>query len=217
MPIADLPADGTAAGIRVLVADDDKGARTLFATLLRAAAGVTSVIEAKDGAEAVELGSEQRLDVAVLDFKHASPRRCRGCDHAARAAAVVADRATQLRPGAASLARRGPRPAVVRQGRSRPAGRMGRAAGEQRAGNRPRARRSHAAKGRPLLLWVRLRHRQSHAADALSHVWRRCRLDRATRLELAAGRASGAARRLNAGQTSDLTSQQRQESLASGR
>jgi CheY-like chemotaxis protein len=69
MPIADLSADATAAGIRVLVADDDKGARTLLATLLRAAAGVTSVIEAKDGVEAVELGSEQRLDVAVLHFK----------------------------------------------------------------------------------------------------------------------------------------------------
>ena len=69
MPIADLSADATAAGIRVLVADDDKDARTLFATLLRAAAGVTSVIEAKDGVEAVELGSAQRLDVAVLHFK----------------------------------------------------------------------------------------------------------------------------------------------------
>jgi CheY-like chemotaxis protein len=68
MPIADLPADGTAAGIRVLVADDDKGVRTLFATLLRATAGVTSVIEAKDGAEAVEFGSQQRIDVAVLDL-----------------------------------------------------------------------------------------------------------------------------------------------------
>jgi CheY-like chemotaxis protein len=68
MPTADLLADATAAGIRVLVADDDKGVRTLFAALLRATAGVTSVIEAKDGAEAVELGSEQRINVAVLDL-----------------------------------------------------------------------------------------------------------------------------------------------------
>jgi CheY-like chemotaxis protein len=68
MPISDLPADATAAGIRVLFADDDKGVRTLFATLLRATAGVGSVIEAKDGAEAVELASEQRLDVALLDL-----------------------------------------------------------------------------------------------------------------------------------------------------
>jgi CheY-like chemotaxis protein len=68
MPISDLPADATAAGIRVLLADDHKGVRTLLATLLRATAGVGSVIEANNGAEAVELGCEQRLDVAVLDL-----------------------------------------------------------------------------------------------------------------------------------------------------
>jgi len=68
MPISDLPAVTTAAGIRVLFADDDKGVRTLFVALLRAAPGVASVIEAKDGAEAVEFGCDQRLDVAVLDL-----------------------------------------------------------------------------------------------------------------------------------------------------
>jgi CheY-like chemotaxis protein len=68
MPISDLPGNATTAGIRILFADDDKAVRTLFATLLRARAGVASVMEAKDGAEAVEFGREQRLDVAVLDL-----------------------------------------------------------------------------------------------------------------------------------------------------
>ena len=68
MPVSDLPADATAPRIRVLVADDDGGVRTLFATLLRETAGVASVIEAKDGAEAVKVGREQRLDVALLDL-----------------------------------------------------------------------------------------------------------------------------------------------------
>jgi CheY-like chemotaxis protein len=68
MQIPDAPADAPAAGARVLVADDDPGVRTMFATLLRAAAGVASVIEAEDGAEAVELVREQRPDIAVLDM-----------------------------------------------------------------------------------------------------------------------------------------------------
>jgi two-component system NarL family response regulator len=55
-------------GIRVLVVDDDDAVRSLFATLLREAAGVSSVLEAKDGAEAVELGRENQLQVAVLDL-----------------------------------------------------------------------------------------------------------------------------------------------------
>jgi CheY-like chemotaxis protein len=68
MPTSDLPGNATAAGTRILFADDDKAVRTLFVTLLRARAEVASVIEAKDGAEAVELGREQRLDVAVIDL-----------------------------------------------------------------------------------------------------------------------------------------------------
>jgi CheY-like chemotaxis protein len=56
------------AGIRVLVADDDAQVRSLFATLLRAANGVASVIEAEDGAEAVELCRKEHVDVAVLDL-----------------------------------------------------------------------------------------------------------------------------------------------------
>ena len=62
----DAPAD--AAGIRVLVADDDARVRSLLATLLQGTAGVASVIEAEDGAEAVRLGRDERVDVAVLDL-----------------------------------------------------------------------------------------------------------------------------------------------------
>jgi CheY-like chemotaxis protein len=52
----------------LLVADDDDGIRALLANLLRQVAGVASVIEAKDGAEAVELASGCRVDCAVLDL-----------------------------------------------------------------------------------------------------------------------------------------------------
>ena len=68
MPIPDAPTDGPATGARVLVADDDERVRAMFATLLRATAGVVSVIEAQDGAEAVEVARERRLDIAVLDL-----------------------------------------------------------------------------------------------------------------------------------------------------
>ena len=68
MRTSDAPTDAVASGARVLMADDDPGVRTMFATLFRATAGVTSVIEAADGAEAVDLAREQRFDVAVLDL-----------------------------------------------------------------------------------------------------------------------------------------------------
>jgi CheY-like chemotaxis protein len=67
MRTSDAPTDGTASGARVLVADDDPSVRTMFATLLRTSA-VTSVIEAADGVEAVDIAREYRLDVAVLDL-----------------------------------------------------------------------------------------------------------------------------------------------------
>jgi CheY-like chemotaxis protein len=58
----------TAAGITVLIAEDDARVRALCAGLLRVTAGVASVTEAEDGAEAVELARERRHDVAVLDL-----------------------------------------------------------------------------------------------------------------------------------------------------
>jgi CheY-like chemotaxis protein len=60
--------DAPASGARLLVADDDHGVRELFASLFRATAGIASVIEAEDGAEAVELARGRRFDFAVLDL-----------------------------------------------------------------------------------------------------------------------------------------------------
>ena len=64
----DAPADIPASGVRLLLADDDAGVRAFLATLLRAAAGVGSVVEAADGTEAVALARGGGLDVAVLDM-----------------------------------------------------------------------------------------------------------------------------------------------------
>ena len=64
----DARADIPASGVRLLLADDDAGVRALFATLLRAAPGVGSVVEAEDGAEALALAHGRCLDVAVLDM-----------------------------------------------------------------------------------------------------------------------------------------------------
>jgi CheY-like chemotaxis protein/rubredoxin len=64
----DAPAEAAVTGIRVLVADDDARVRSLLATLLQATAGVASVIEAEDGAEAVRLGRDEHVGVAVLDL-----------------------------------------------------------------------------------------------------------------------------------------------------
>lgn len=58
----------SSSGIQVLVVDDAASARLLFSTLLRATAGVASVLEAADGAAAVDLAREVRVDVAVLDL-----------------------------------------------------------------------------------------------------------------------------------------------------
>ena len=69
MPTRNRSAHATKTGIRLLVADDDERVRSLFAALLGEAAGVASVIQAKDGAEAVELGRMHSPEVAVLDLK----------------------------------------------------------------------------------------------------------------------------------------------------
>ena len=62
------PVDIPASGVRLLLADDDAGVRAIFATLLRAAAGVGSVVEAEDGTEALALARGGHLDIAVLDM-----------------------------------------------------------------------------------------------------------------------------------------------------
>lgn len=47
----DAPVGAPASGLHLLLAEDDAGVRALFATMLLAAAGVGSVIEAEDSVE----------------------------------------------------------------------------------------------------------------------------------------------------------------------
>lgn len=54
--------------VRVLVADDDKGVRAHFVSLLGDTNGITSTLEAEDGAEAVQVGLQLRPEIAVLDL-----------------------------------------------------------------------------------------------------------------------------------------------------
>lgn len=54
-------------GVRVLVADDDLLARSLLTSAVRDAVAEIVVLEAEDGAEAVQLGLQQRPAVALLD------------------------------------------------------------------------------------------------------------------------------------------------------
>jgi CheY-like chemotaxis protein len=55
-------------GVRVLVADDDDMMRSLYSTLLRDVAGVSSLVDASDGLEAVRIACRSRCQIAVLDF-----------------------------------------------------------------------------------------------------------------------------------------------------
>ena len=54
--------------LRVLVADDDEGVRAHFVALLAPANGITSILEAEDGAEAVRMGLRFRPEIAVFDL-----------------------------------------------------------------------------------------------------------------------------------------------------
>jgi CheY-like chemotaxis protein len=69
MPTRDLVVDAPTSGIHLLVAGDEDRVRSMFAALLCEAAGVSSVIEARDGAEAVEFAGAYSPEVAVLDLK----------------------------------------------------------------------------------------------------------------------------------------------------
>jgi two-component system LytT family response regulator len=55
--------------LRVVIADDERPARSLLLAMLRNYADVEVVGEAKDGAEAVELIEAKRPDLAILDFQ----------------------------------------------------------------------------------------------------------------------------------------------------
>jgi CheY-like chemotaxis protein len=54
--------------VRVLVADDDKGVRAHFISLLGDVNGIAATLEAADGAEAVQVGLQLRPEIAVLDL-----------------------------------------------------------------------------------------------------------------------------------------------------
>ena len=53
--------------VRLLLADDDAGRRSLLSALARQRLGALEVLEAADGAEAVQLGLQQRPQIALLD------------------------------------------------------------------------------------------------------------------------------------------------------
>jgi CheY-like chemotaxis protein len=53
--------------LRLLVADDDPLARSLLASCAREWVGEIAVLEAEDGAEAVQLGLQKRPEIALLD------------------------------------------------------------------------------------------------------------------------------------------------------
>jgi CheY-like chemotaxis protein len=55
-------------GLRVLVADDDATVRSLYMNLLGDVTGVSSVVDASDGYEAVLIARRLHCDIAVLDF-----------------------------------------------------------------------------------------------------------------------------------------------------
>jgi DNA-binding NarL/FixJ family response regulator len=55
--------------MRVVIADDERPARSLLASMLRSFDDVAVVGEAKDGSEAVELIERLRPDLALLDSR----------------------------------------------------------------------------------------------------------------------------------------------------
>jgi CheY-like chemotaxis protein len=55
-------------GLRVLVADDDATVRRLYMNLLGDVPGISSVVDAADGHEAVLIARRLHCDIAVLDF-----------------------------------------------------------------------------------------------------------------------------------------------------
>jgi DNA-binding NarL/FixJ family response regulator/two-component sensor histidine kinase len=62
-------AGGEAAGMRVLIADDQRVVRKGLATILSTLAGIEVVATAADGAEAVGLAVEHRPDVVLMDLR----------------------------------------------------------------------------------------------------------------------------------------------------
>jgi DNA-binding NarL/FixJ family response regulator len=55
-------------GLRLLVADDDKTVLSLYVNLLGDVPGISSVVDASDGYDAVLIAHRLHCDIAVLDF-----------------------------------------------------------------------------------------------------------------------------------------------------
>jgi DNA-binding NarL/FixJ family response regulator len=66
---SDAPAADAAAGIRVLVADDQELVRAGFCVILGAAEGIEVIGEAADGEQAVALAADLAPDVVLMDIR----------------------------------------------------------------------------------------------------------------------------------------------------
>ena len=115
--------------MRVLVADDDDTVRSLYMNLLVDVPGISSLVDASDGHDAVRIARRLRCDIAVLDF---NMPRVDGVDAAlllrrdcpsTRVAVHSADPRGLEERAAGTWA------GAVRQAGSRPFGCLGRAAG----------------------------------------------------------------------------------------
>lgn len=60
--------DGRRREVRLLVADDDRLERALLASCARETLGEIVVLEAADGAEAIQMGLQQQPEIALLDI-----------------------------------------------------------------------------------------------------------------------------------------------------
>ena len=64
----DMHGNGPEPRVQLLVADDDALARSLLISSARETVGEVIVLEAEDGAEAIQLGLQQLPDIALLDI-----------------------------------------------------------------------------------------------------------------------------------------------------
>jgi chemotaxis response regulator CheB len=67
-PVASGPCEEAESGVRVLVADDDDTVRRLYMSTIVAVPGISSLVEASNGHDAVRIARGLRCDIAILDF-----------------------------------------------------------------------------------------------------------------------------------------------------
>jgi CheY-like chemotaxis protein len=116
--------------VRVLVADDDESQRILYGSLVLGLPGVTSVVAAQDGVEAVRVAGALALHVAILDL---NMPRLDGVEAALRLSATQPSLRIALHSSDPDELRQTgarARPAALRQARGRPVGRVGRRRGD---------------------------------------------------------------------------------------